>query len=756
MEIVVPASVDAVLAAAAAEGGDVKHGVVNRAYSEAAPAACPKATGRPTRDAAKGVAAAVSAAAASSRKRSAHSEDGGEAATWRSKARRAGAAMTRAPSGIPRDPAFAADTASGRASDSVQSLETRSAETDEEDEQAAEIVAMMAAGRTSGYITEQQQRRARRFGGESRASPASGNLSSPRGSDGSSDAIDASRRRTASPRPSASPLATPRSAGKARSPNPGAPFVPNKGRTGGGTSTGTQVHKRQLGQVAVGAGRTRPTNNQLLYKAHFRWEHYPYKISGAPQLKTETEACASVTSAFLQVLSSLHEAESRREGAPRNILRLLSTNTRRTKVVELTSGTHRVPDELRRHCLTDVSGGQYSTNLDRNRYGADNQYLNTVIRYDLDFLGLCPGLVDVEIIDAKNADGTKLIRAERAQCCCGCEDHDAADPKDVPSHAPGGGIFDMLVLAATADADACMDETPADEDARVDAASSEQSTEMGGPRRIKPEQTGKPSCGKMHRSESVTSLAEMAEEQSSSEAAQKEIAELRAQLAAAQDRATQAEAAAAELSSSDRQAKLITGELEALKLLKAQMSTDMPDLAAMQRRFAALEARVALLTQERDTHAAAHSYYAVWVQQLQAEVTTLLKVAHANGGLCSPQLLNLARAGAAAAPPASEADAEALLRAQYEHQVQQLLQQQMHVASAAQQAMAQQAPAQLAIPAGLPTSLHGFGTASAAGLMEITPLRLTRPAAPASPVKQQAVDNASNVSDDSAATPQPV
>jgi hypothetical protein len=58
-------------------------------------------------------------------------------------------------------------------------------------------------------------------------------------------------------------------------------------------------------------------------------------------------------------------------------LQMLSTNTRRTKVVELSTGTHRVPDELRKHYLSDGEGGQYSTNLDRNRYGNDDQYLFT-------------------------------------------------------------------------------------------------------------------------------------------------------------------------------------------------------------------------------------------------------------------------------------------------------------------------------------------------------------------------------------------
>ena len=59
---------------------------------------------------------------------------------------------------------------------------------------------------------------------------------------------------------------------------------------------------------------------------------------------------------------------------------ILSNNTRRTKVVELSTGTHRVPDELRKHYLSDGEAGQYSTNLDRNRYGNDDQYLFTGVR----------------------------------------------------------------------------------------------------------------------------------------------------------------------------------------------------------------------------------------------------------------------------------------------------------------------------------------------------------------------------------------
>ena len=84
----------------------------------------------------------------------------------------------------------------------------------------------------------------------------------------------------------------------------------------------------------------------------------------------------------------------------------------------LPSADDRVPDELKRHSLTDKFGSQYSTNLDRNRYGTDNQYLSTVIRYDLDYLNLCPCLIDVEIIDAKNGNGTVIVSAGDHACSC--------------------------------------------------------------------------------------------------------------------------------------------------------------------------------------------------------------------------------------------------------------------------------------------------------------------------------------------------
>lgn len=154
------------------------------------------------------------------------------------------------------------------------------------------------------------------------------------------------------------------------------------------------------------------------YKAYFRWEHYAHPVIEGTTLPDETEPCASVTSAFLRVLHALFEAEQARKvttgvrnSMPRNILRMLSAHTRRTKVVELSSGTHRVPDELRRHTLQDQAGNQYSTNLDRNRYGSDDNYLFTVIKFDLEYLGLCPALVDVEIIDSKNKGRAQVRRS---------------------------------------------------------------------------------------------------------------------------------------------------------------------------------------------------------------------------------------------------------------------------------------------------------------------------------------------------------
>jgi hypothetical protein len=141
-------------------------------------------------------------------------------------------------------------------------------------------------------------------------------------------------------------------------------------------------------------------------------------VSDAAEQPEGTEACASVTSSFLQVLATVHGVESARLRKPRNVLHILSTNTRRTKVVEVSSGTHRVADDLRRHSLPDGEGGHYSTNLDRNRYGSDNNYLYTVTRYDLECLGMCPCLVDIEIVDTRNGNESQLVTAGPAACTC--------------------------------------------------------------------------------------------------------------------------------------------------------------------------------------------------------------------------------------------------------------------------------------------------------------------------------------------------
>jgi len=466
------------------------------------------------------------------------------------------------------------------------------------------------------------------------------------------------------------------------------------------------------------AVRTRPTNNQLLYKAYFRWQHYPYTVRGARHLFTETEACASVTSAFLQVLSTLHAAESAREDSPRNILQVLSTNTRRTKVVELSSGTHRVPDDLRKHCLTDIGGRQYSTNLDRNRYGSDNQYLNTVIRYDLDFLGLCSSLVDVEIIDAKNPENTILIQADSGLCNCGC---DAGEDNEAPSStqchkaeadadqrpASPTGMFDMLLLAATGEALS----NGGEEDAGCEvegADANSQATDQ--------EDSGSPSREKVSvfqlekqcSSNELASLETLEKMRQALHASDSIVNDLRKQVAASSDAVTSMKL---RLEHSEAQTLLLKSEFEKLaasklsadeSLAKLQLEKDQASIsdALLLARVAELEAQLQAVTRDRDTHAASHSYYAVWVQQLQAEVTNLLKTAHANGGassMVSPQLVALTQAVnpasslvAAAAPapipsPASvpaaanslpsESDSDSALRAQYEKELQQLLQQ---------------------------------------------------------------------------------
>jgi hypothetical protein len=48
----------------------------------------------------------------------------------------------------------------------------------------------------------------------------------------------------------------------------------------------------------------------------------------------------------------------------------------------------------------------------------DDQYLATVVRYNLDFLDLCPLLVDITILDAKGGNITTSVSAEPGSCKC--------------------------------------------------------------------------------------------------------------------------------------------------------------------------------------------------------------------------------------------------------------------------------------------------------------------------------------------------
>ena len=69
------------------------------------------------------------------------------------------------------------------------------------------------------------------------------------------------------------------------------------------------------------------------------------------------------------------------------------------------------------------------------RYGNDDQYLSTVIRYDLEFLDLCPCMVDVEIIDAKNGQVPTPAQEAAAQPSCALPPTEAADSvADMKNH----------------------------------------------------------------------------------------------------------------------------------------------------------------------------------------------------------------------------------------------------------------------------------------------------------------------------------
>lgn len=212
-----------------------------------------------------------------------------------------------------------------------------------------------------------------------------------------------------------------------------------------------KVTRRMQPRPPASSGISRPANNQLLYRAKFDWSHYPRNALDEDFLQTElpqeTKACASVSSAFLQTMKAIQTAEKNRvDGRKRNALKLLSANTRKTKVVALSSlssssggdgsahtsndnenknkkgesnggggkgaggqreavlTTHRVPEDLKKHHLYESEDGvEYGTNLDRNRYGTDTDYLHTCIRYNVKSLKLCEKLVNIEIVDSKGS-----------------------------------------------------------------------------------------------------------------------------------------------------------------------------------------------------------------------------------------------------------------------------------------------------------------------------------------------------------------
>ena len=175
-----------------------------------------------------------------------------------------------------------------------------------------------------------------------------------------------------------------------------------------------------------------PTHHS--YKAHFRWRHYETAVVATLDLPRETEACASVTSAFLQILDALATAETARSCGTASTLASLAAAPRRTKVMEaapppgsrgggafasLPPGPSTVTgDDGRRHAVLSRSGRTYTSSLDRNRYGSDDAYMATVVHADLEFLGLCPCLVDVEVIDAKSGATDALSSAPAAACTC--------------------------------------------------------------------------------------------------------------------------------------------------------------------------------------------------------------------------------------------------------------------------------------------------------------------------------------------------
>ena len=94
-----------------------------------------------------------------------------------------------------------------------------------------------------------------------------------------------------------------------------------------------------------------------------------------------------------------------------------------------------------RHQLSDDDANEYSTNLDRNRYGADDQYLFTVIKFNLEALGLCPLICQVEIIDTKAARRMRrVVKVPEERCTSHGE----------PVAPPGDRRADRVVIGGSA------------------------------------------------------------------------------------------------------------------------------------------------------------------------------------------------------------------------------------------------------------------------------------------------------------------
>ena len=100
-------------------------------------------------------------------------------------------------------------------------------------------------------------------------------------------------------------------------------------------------------------------------------------------------------------MSAIQTAEkNRKDGRRRNALKLLSKNTRKTKVVALSSSSCSSGGD---GLYESEDGVEYGTNLDRNRYGTDTDYLHTCIKYNVASLNLCEKLVNIEIVDSKGS-----------------------------------------------------------------------------------------------------------------------------------------------------------------------------------------------------------------------------------------------------------------------------------------------------------------------------------------------------------------